>query len=276
MAENEYNDEYQFDELDGMESESLDEEAGSDLDKEGPAVKKGGGGPTKVRRNALIVVAVVVLLMLTYKFFSSFFSTKKPSTQAIPSVPVATKSPPPAETTTVVPVPQQLAATQPPEQPTAPVTEQPRADNTQVEQKLSSLETSQEDVRSEVSSVSTKLNDINTNVSQLTEKITNLNQMITALTSKLEQQSIEIAVLTERTKPKLIRRPIVLRAPSLLYYIQAIIPGRAWLIATNGSTITVREGTQIAGYGVVKLIDPNQGRVVTTSGRVIRFSQEDS
>ncbi|MBA3536672.1 MAG: type IV secretion protein IcmG, partial [Tatlockia sp.] len=87
----------------------------------------------------------------------------------------------------------------------------------------------------------------------------------------------EIVLLTEKAKPKPVRRRLIVKsAPRLMYFIQAIIPGRAWLIATNGSTITVREGTRIAGWGVVKLIDPIQGRVLTSSGRIIRFSQRDS
>jgi intracellular multiplication protein IcmG len=60
------------------------------------------------------------------------------------------------------------------------------------------------------------------------------------------------------------------------YNIQAVIPGRAWLIATNGATLTVSQGTAIPGYGIVKLIDPVQGKVTTSSGQIIRFSQEDS
>ena len=58
--------------------------------------------------------------------------------------------------------------------------------------------------------------------------------------------------------------------------MQAVIPGRAWLIANNGSTITVREGTPIPGYGIAKIIDPIKGRVMTSSGKEIRFSQDDS
>jgi intracellular multiplication protein IcmG len=138
------------------------------------------------------------------------------------------------------------------------------------------LEASQQNLSADVSAINSKLNGINTTVNQLNDKIANLNNVLTMLTAKLEQQSSEIAILTERTKPKPVRRVVVRRAAGPMFYVQAIIPGRAWLIATNGSTITVREGTAIPGYGVVKLIDPNQGRVVTSSGQVIRFSQQDS
>ena len=63
---------------------------------------------------------------------------------------------------------------------------------------------------------------------------------------------------------------------AVYYYIQAVIPGRAWLVSSQGLTITVREGTSVPGYGIVKLIDPNQGRILTSSGRTITFSQQDS
>jgi intracellular multiplication protein IcmG len=109
-------------------------------------------------------------------------------------------------------------------------------------------------------------------------KMAELNQVITQLNAKLETQSQVIERLTVRTAPKP-PKPRVLNGflnQRLKYYVQAVIPGRAWLIATNGATLTVREGTLISGYGVVKLIDPTQGRVLTSSGRIIRFSQSDS
>jgi intracellular multiplication protein IcmG len=266
MADKEYDDEYQFDDLDTMDSKSLNEkeEASEDI-----APKQQSQGRTNVRRNALIVVGLVALLMLGYKFIGSFFSTKTKTSQEIPSVPVTTT---PAPVTSVTPVPQQP---EPPVQ-TSQVVPPPSVDTTEINQKLSSLEASQQDVRLNVNSVNNKLGVINTSVSELTEKIANLNRMLSDLAAKLDQQSHEIILLTEKAKPKPVRRVFIKSAPRLMYFIQAIIPGRAWLIATNGSTITVREGTRIAGFGVVKLIDPIQGRVLTSSGQIIRFSQRDS
>jgi intracellular multiplication protein IcmG len=106
--------------------------------------------------------------------------------------------------------------------------------------------------------------------------VSELNRMIAALSDKLDSQAKTIESLA--AKP-VVRKthPIVGRnKPLVQYNIQAVIPGRAWIVATNGTTLTVREGSKVPGYGLVKLIDPNQGRVITSSGRVIRFSQEDS
>ena len=264
--EEQYSDEYQFSDLDEINSDTLGEDESIIASEE----KQPTEGKKDIKRNALIAIVLIVLAMLGYKFLGSFFAAKGSKTEIASVPPLSTGTPQPAkiqEQPAVVPV-----QTVPP-----PVVSQPTIDNSQVTQKLSALEMSQQNMRSEVNTVNTQLSGINTNVNELTEKIANLNQIISSLASKLEQQSERIAVLTERTKPKLRPRRIIARGPSApLYYIQAVIPGRAWLIAANGSTLTVREGTHLAGYGVVRLIDPNQGRVVTSSGKVIRFSQQDS
>lgn len=275
MADNEYNDEYQFSDLDTIGSDVLGDEEpiASDEMGEAPAQKKPQG--KNIKRNALIAVVIIVLAMLGYKFLGSFF-TSKPSSEETTVPPITAATPQQIETTPPPATPQPQP-TAPVQTAPSPVAQAPIVDNSQITQKLSALEMGQQNVRAEVSSLNSQLNGLNSNLNQLSEKIANLNRMINLLVTKLDQQSNQIALLTERTKPKPppVRR--MAKAASLpIYYIQAVIPGRAWLIAPNGSTLTVREGTQIAGYGVVKLIDPNQGRVLTSSGRVIRFSQQDS
>lgn len=264
MADNEYDDEYQFDDLDKSVNEHEEK-----LDSQPSTQAKQDS--TNIRRNALIVAGLFVLLLLGYKFIGSFFSAKK-TPQAIPSLPVTDLKPAPI--TAVAPVPQPQ---EPPVQTTSPVVPQPSTDNTIINQKLSAFEANQQDLRQDLNTVNSKLGTVTTTVNDLTEKIAQLSQLMTELNAKLDKQSQEIVLLTERTKPKLVKRKVVVKtAPRLLYFIQAIIPGRAWLIATNGSTLTVREGTRIAGWGVVKLIDPIQGRVLMSTGQVIRFSQQDS
>ena len=82
-------------------------------------------------------------------------------------------------------------------------------------------------------------------------------------------------------KPK--PKPVILKSVKrhkkgvvLRYAVKAVIPGRAWLLASNGSTLTVRRGTPIQGYGVVTGIDAVRGYVFTSYRKLIRFSQEDS
>ncbi|MDI9817886.1 MULTISPECIES: type IVB secretion system protein IcmG/DotF [unclassified Legionella] len=260
---NEYNDEYQFSDLDVISPDSTDEDT-----QVAGGTAAGETRKVNVRRNALIAVIIIVIVMLAYKFLGPVFTGKTPPDSSVPPLTTATPQPPAPQIQPITPAPIVQA---PP-----PVAPSPTVDSPQINQRLSALELSQQNLRSEMDSVNNQLNSISANFSELASKIAELNQTLTVLASKVEQQSNEIAILTVRTKPKPVKRVVIRRPPPPTYYIQAIIPGRAWLIAQNGSTITVREGTKVVGYGVIKLIDSRQGRVLTSSGRMIRFSQQDS
>lgn len=259
---NQNNDEYQFADLDVVNPD------GADDDLEAMRAEGEQRAPKKdVRKNALIVIALIVTAMIIYKFMGAMFS-KKPE-------PV---TPTPTLTTPVTPTPATPVVTQPTPSTLTPVPTQPQPAGVsdEVNQKLSALELAQQGVRSEITTINNQLNGLSSNVNDLSNKIAALSQSVTLLAAKVEQQSQQIAVLTVRTKPKPAPRMVRKVTPRPVYYIQAVIPGRAWLIATNGSTLTVREGSVIAGYGTVKLIDATQGRVVMSTGQIIRFSQQDS
>lgn len=265
------NDEYKFVELDGLDNETMGdpehEESASSI-----AAKENAHSQTNIKKNALIAIGLIIFIMVMYKLVGYLFTHKTES--------VAVKK---NTTTTITQVSQpEVPETIMASVPVQPVTPQPVVqpmitENTDLTKKVTAIEISQQNVRSEVSTVSQQVGVVNNNVNNLNNQIASLNQVINNLSSQLAKQSDEIGVLMARTQPKKIVTHIIKTStPALIYYIQAVIPGRAWLIGTNGSTLTVREGTKIAGYGIVKLIDPLEGRVVTSSGQVIRFSQEDS
>ena len=262
----EYNDEYQFADLDAVTPNEGDDSgspaAGPVVSEQEPARPR----TNDVKRKALIVVIIVIVAMVSYKIVGSMFSAKKDITKT--STPVIQPKQP-------VPVQSQL---QPLVQPTTPQPQTPLPSiDPKVTQKLSDLESSQQSMRSDVSSVSNQLGGIGRSVDAMVAKMTELNGIITNLSAKVDEQSHEIEQLTIRREAAKKVHHVEAKGPQYpKFYIQAVIPGRAWLIATNGATLTVREGTVVAGYGMVKLIDPNQGRVLTSSGQVIRFSQQDS
>ena len=259
-----YNDEYQFADLDAIGPESGDDgETGGSTSSMPDGEQRADANTNNIKRNALIVVAIVILAMVGYKFMGSFhFETKLPE-KTIPS-PV----------TVAPPIPVQAPPSAPAPAP-SPEVLAPNVD-AKINQKLSVLELSQQSMRSDVSSVSDQLGGISSNVNAMIAKMTELNGVIASLSSKVEEQSRALEQLTIHQEAKKHHYVAHKSVHYPKYYLQAVIPGRAWLIATNGATLTVREGTVIAGYGMVKLIDPNQGRVSTSSGQVIRFSQEDS
>lgn len=265
MADNnQNNDEYKFTELDSSEPNEMGELDYQSEKQSPPYADSRMPQGKNIQRNALITIGIVLFIMVLYKLVGYvFFSDTKIAVNTKPAItPIETSSPQPAMVA-ITPAPVQ--------------TTEVHVDNSALTQKVSAIETAQDSVRSEVSSMNQQVGIVNDNVNNLNNQIKNLNQTITNLSTQMANQSQEINLLMERSKPKKIVRPIP-KPPTehISYYIKAVIPGRAWIIGTNGSTLTVREGTRIAGYGIVRLIDSLQGRVITSSGQVIKFSQEDS
>lgn len=260
MADNDNNqDEYQFTELDALGNETLDDDE-SGLNNPGSSIT---AEPERkdIKRNALITVGVIVVLFVLYKLLASMFGGS--------AEPVQTGTAPIPKMTTPV---QTVVTPAPIEQPQQVITQT----DPDLKQKVTALEVSQQGVSAQVNSLGENVGNVNNNVNNINAQLVKMNELITDLSNQLAKQSDELNRLTTHAKPKRVYRPGKAYSKPITYNIQAVIPGRAWLIGSNGSTLTVREGTKIAGYGLVKLIDSMQGRVITSSGQEIRFSQDDS
>ena len=268
MADNNIdNDDYQYVDMDAA-SPNLDDSLQSvdETPEKTPSVGR-TAFVMDTKRKVLIAITLLFVSILTYKWVASALSTDKPSQVAAQpndikqaATPIVVEQPAqiimPAATTTTVNVDEKIG------------------------KQLSDLEQGLQITRADFLSTNSQMTGLNTSVTQMMAKIDDLNRIVAQLTAKMEAQEAErlkarvIVQQRPRTRPAASSRRS--SEPSARYFIQAVIPGRAWLVATNGSTLTVREGTVIAGYGMVKLIDPRQGRVLTSSGQVIRFSPEDS
>ncbi len=55
----------------------------------------------------------------------------------------------------------------------------------------------------------------------------------------------------------------------MMYTVQAIIPGRAWLKSDSGDTVTVAEGDVLRDLGKITKIDPYDGIVNIDTGKKI-------
>lgn len=268
MADNDQNnDEYKFSELDAVDNDPM----GNSGDGFNPDSRGEGqlSDRKNIKRNALIAIGLVVFAMVMYKLVGSFFpkSNNQAKNAIVPvktaSAPAVTQlpaSPPPSTVKVAEPAPQQVVA----------------AVDTELKQKVSAIEVSEQTIRAEVTSVGEQVVSVNNNINNLNTQLNNLNQVITTLSTQVAKQSEELNLLRACTQPKKVKQKTHIQVERVIFYLKAVIPGRAWLIGSNGSTLTVREGTKIAGYGTVKLIDSMQGRVLTSSGQIIRFSQEDS
>ncbi len=267
MADNDQNDEYKFDEHDPLENNSQEDDIYSSSESISPEQSL-EPPQSDVKRNALIAVGLIVFIVIMYKLIAGLFfgkSSVEETKTSINSAPITASQPLQTE---IPPEPQlvQQAPTVVPD------------NNAALKQQVDSIEASEQNLQSQVSSMNDQINNMNNNIANLSSQITKLDQIISDLSTLVNKQSEEISVLMLRTQPKPVKRAHSPRhaQSATIYYINAVIPGRAWLISTNGSTLTVREGTLVPGYGVVKLIDSIQGRILTTSGRIIKFSQADS
>lgn len=260
---NEFDEEYQFSELDEP-SQVSDKSLSEPLDASLKGSNKAQA--TDVRRNALIVIAVVVLMMVLYKFVGAFMSNKRlaDSDKPLQSQTVSIDS-----STAIPNNPEPVIQTATIETPPSPQT-----NTTEVAQQVAALQMAQQSLRQDMNALNNQLSAVNGQLSDLSTKIAQLTTIVGNVSSTVELQVQKIQALTP--KPKIVKKFVGPRPVMMTYSIQAVIPGRAWLIAQNGSTITVREGTTIPGYGIVKLVDPIQGQVLTSSGRIIKFSQSDS
>ncbi len=264
-----YDDEYEFIDPDQGSSDTMEyspeNSASSPAAGEPSIINKTFSGKSVVIRNVLIVITLIIVVMVIYPFIHSSNTIKKKPAQISPVIQetkVKQYIEPINRTPVMASVPDQQS-------------------NEKVTQQLNALESNQDKIQSEFAATNNQLSGINNNINQMMSQVSELNRLTSLYASKVEEQARQIEQLTAEAAAMKKARSIKhvahrTRVPALSYAIQAVIPGRAWLIASNGSTLTVREGSVIAGLGRVSLIDPRQGRVVISSGRVIRFSQEDS
>lgn len=257
-----YNDEYQFADLDSIEpNEAGEGEPSAETRSEEPSKKNERTflEPQNLKRNAAIAVGGLIFFIILYKWLSA-----SPIPQKIVEPNIAPVK--------VVKPMESIVPASPPDEKTPPM-----MDNN-VSQKISALELGEQNMRTDISTINEQLASMTNNLNAMNSKLAELSGIVTNLSNKLDQQIkvIEQKTVVQRQMKRTYYPSHHARAPYNKYYLQAVIPGRAWLMATSGVTLTVREGTNIPGYGMVKLIDPSQGRVLTSSGQIIKFNQNDS
>lgn len=151
------------------------------------------------------------------------------------------------------------------------------------DKQMQSVMEMQKNMQNNLATINEKMNQLNGQLNSLNANNQMLQQQLVQLVSKLQgmQQSMEEAIAAAKAKPQIskavrssehVYRPEV---PKIHYYVQAIIPGRAWLVSSQGKTLTLRVGSPLSGYGVVRAIDAQQGRVLMSTGKIFVFNPAD-
>ncbi len=102
----------------------------------------------------------------------------------------------------------------------------------------------------------------------LSQNQQNLQVVIEKLSSQLVEMKKTAEAKVEKATP-------VKKAKPVTYTLRASIPGRAWIVGSNGVTKTVKMGDSLANYGKVEKIDSEQGQIVTSSGKTIQLNAND-
>jgi hypothetical protein len=130
-----------------------------------------------------------------------------------------------------------------------------------------------DETQEELSDLVEMIEEIKNSINDLDSRLVDLSYSQTNLKKDLNQQKIAIKAIKIQKKPPIGSKRKVIKKEQ--YYIKAIIHGRSWLKTEKGSTITIKQGDTLPGYGSVLGIDPDKGEVVMASGDIIQFNPMD-
>lgn len=118
-------------------------------------------------------------------------------------------------------------------------------------------------------------------MAQLQSQMQQLQSQVNTVTNSISQLNSQLLIIANEIRAIAVDRGLGGRNISMVktgktYEIKALIPGRAWLQARDGSTTTVTIGDRLPGYGIIQMINTHQGVVTTSSGAIIQYGQRDS
>lgn len=140
--------------------------------------------------------------------------------------------------------------------------------NNAVQASIKEFNESTQDLNTRMRTLESSLNKITATLGKVNKNVSDIENTVTKQEDKTSYRTGPSAFSREQAGGYQVAAP-EFRTPR--YRVDAVIPGRAWLKAENGSTITVSKGDQVRGYGYVTLIDAEEGLVVTSSGIVFRY-----
>lgn len=229
-----------------------------------------------------MIISVFVLVILSYIAYKILL----PTPTATFNGPVVTAGQPAGQTPVVAPpqAMQNVLPIQSPIAPTAPPKEEPQGvaanqtPKTPLETVSDRLNSNEKAIAQLAADYTQKINDFSQQNRMLQDQMQTLNTRISTLESQLNQltQAILSQAASHTNNTNAAANPIneAVNQPvegenhttKTNYSVQAIIPGRAWLRAGDGETLTVAEGDNIKGLGRVTRIDPYDGIVEVSVG----------
>ena len=222
------------------------------------------------RKNIIIGIVVIVGIFCVYKIVDVLFTPGAPRHKTTSASHTQAQMP-----KTISPAMQQPTATS---TDTANTIANNQAQQmpiaaASVVNRLSSLEQQTANEQANLSRLSMQVNDLQTALGNMDSKLTSVTTSLQTIADEVSKQQAALAAKQVARKKA---AQAAAAAPRPIYYVKALVPGRAWLVSQNGQTITVSLGNNLPGYGTIDVIDPTQGTLVTSSGAIIGYSSGDS
>ncbi len=151
-----------------------------------------------------------------------------------------------------------------PKAPIAPAQSIKSSYNDEFNRKLAIIENKGLEDKLRINESLRNVNALATKVANLQSQVDLINNRLVALTAQLQQQNA-----LKKKAPK--AKSVVKQVQRPVYYVQALVPERAWLKQSDGTMITVTRGDKLPGYGQVSAINLAEGVVMTTEGDMIGF-----
>lgn len=132
------------------------------------------------------------------------------------------------------------------------------------------------DLQNRVSEVHDQLSSVVAANAQLTQSVSALTAQVATLAAAVQDSEQKLAAMT--IKPAVnMKKPLYYPPAPVIYVLKAVVPGRAWLIGSNGISVNVSVGSYLSNYyGAIRAIDANSGQVYTARGKVITYGTNDS
>jgi len=156
-----------------------------------------------------------------------------------------------------------------------PAVQQPVAQqvNPQMASQLNQLQRSEQSSEQAIGQLQSNLHQLQTGLQTEANSQAQTNRNINALISQVQLLTKQVHELKAAKKPV---HKAVHKAKPIVYHLKAIEPGRAWIMGSNGESDTIAIGNQLKGYGTVEALDTDRGVVLTSSGKVIAYGQDDN
>ena len=138
---------------------------------------------------------------------------------------------------------------------------------------LDSLKADTKEANEATTKLQNQIQDMQSQVSQTASQQAALNKSMLALVQEVKHLSDKLQA--EHTAPAAKKATKSAPVRHISFHLRAIVPGRAWIVSSDGLSQSVSVGDSVPQYGRVKVVDANRGMVLTSSGKVIDYGIND-